>query len=734
MASKETTFSFVHDWLEILKNSVAGSVIIELPFSEELLVTLYYKTDIGSIPRGAQPESYPIPKYKNNPNWSKHIIGCYWCGRDRTIVNGICCTKECIRYFHEWCVERVELFQERRFCKLAGCGLSPTERKYVCCNRSHNEEHEEMFEFIDKRQLRILLIKGPSWYNCEYSFDKTLPVLTPNTPSKLIAEKAVRDLAKQMKSNLIHYTDVGPIPRSYKTAEHSASHFSKHDNWLTDIRGCYLCGMSVTDGCEYLCSNRCYLVFNDWCRRKVLKERGIKYCELPGCEKTIEHQYSFCGQDHLDRRDKYLGSDEYYKLLQKGPHWYNNTPSSTSSKSKKLSTPDITGLNMLINIPQHSQHSQHENKKPATNLFHTPTQSQHSAVPISKSNSLTTQSYQKENVIKMKSFTQLPQSPFLTESLKTKTILPKMTSKIQKNILVDPIDFSTSLTQFARSKSMSATATKTELTENKISGLTHTPTNAGLFSQKLTSLLSQHTDIGVIPRATDPITNQTDISGCYWCESDQTSYNVIACSSRCWYLLHEWCVRKVEHACKLCIVPGCEKSRIPGCHCCSIAHIKQLSKLRGDLIGGEEEVELIIGPIWYKDNSPISFSSKQGPFYELSNFYCCSIQVKNTWPTVFHYLCSQKLYGTPYYRHIPEIESVRELNTFMDSSCVRWVRPDWSSVKEKLTYVAMLHKFKQNSILKRLLLSTNNRQLICTDGATPVDVLMAVRWSLNVLL
>ena len=353
MASEESTFSLVNDWLEKNKNSVAGSGRIELRFSEELPKTLYYKTDVGSIPRGAHSESYPIPKYKNNPNWSKHIIGCYWCGRDRTTVNGICCSNECIYYFHEWCVERVKLFQEWRFCKLPGCDLPPTDANHVCCSRLHNIEYDKMFEFIDKIQLRDLVTKGPYWYKCEDSF----------APSKLIAQKAVRDLAKRMKSHLIHYTDVGPIPRSYKTAEHSASHFSKHENWLTDIRGCYLCGESVTDGSEYLCSNRCYLIFNEWCRRKVLKERGIPYCVYPGCEKVIERQYSFCSQDHLERRDKYIESYEYSLLLQKGPHWYKNTPSDTSSedtgKSNKLSTPDITELNTqnTINISQHSQHS-----------------------------------------------------------------------------------------------------------------------------------------------------------------------------------------------------------------------------------------------------------------------------------------------------------------------------------------------------------------------------------------
>ena len=386
MAHKHTPeYSFVSSWVNWLQKKT-GYSRHELSFSEGLLKTLYYETDIGSIPRGAHPESCTSKaKHQNNPNWSIHIMGCYWCGRDRTVVNGICCSKECIHYFHEWCVERVELFQGRRFCKLPNCDLSPAEANHVCCRRSHNREYEQMFDFVNQKQLRIVLIKGPSWYNCRHSFDETPPVLTHYT-SKPVAETALRDLAKQMKSNLIYYTDIGPIPRSHKTAEHSASHFSKHENWLVDVRGCYLCGRSVIDGCEYLCSNRCYIVFNEWCRRKVLTERGIKYCVFSGCSEVIEHQYSYCYQHHFDNRDKYLESEECFALLQRGPHWYNNTSSHTNTEntgqSNKHSTPDITGLNIqnTINIPQHSKHSQQEKTQFVTNPVHGSTQSQRSAV------------------------------------------------------------------------------------------------------------------------------------------------------------------------------------------------------------------------------------------------------------------------------------------------------------------------------------------------------------------
>ena len=264
-----------------------------------------------------------------------------------------------------------------------------------------------------------------------------------------------------------------------------------------------------------------------------------------------------------------------------------------------------------------------------------------------------------------------------------------------------------------------------------------------VFSTKLKDLLIQCTDVGPIPRK---LNNQNrissgvstianaDIEGCYWCGSNNTSFHGLACSSRCWHLQHEWCVRKVDKCrVKLCVLPGCGESRVDGCTCCSREHMKELLDLRGDLIGVEEEVDLVLGPKWYNDSFPIYFSSRVSPFYEFSNNYCSSIRINDTtWPTVYHYLCSQKLAKAPDSFQIATVESVSELSQLMKSSnYMSHVRSDWDTVKTKLSYQVILLKFKQNSILKGLLLETNNRQLINTDGSTPGDILMDVRGKLK---
>ena len=389
MSNKESTFSFVYDWM---KNSgIGSSLIVVLRFSEGLLKILYYETDIGSIPRGAHPESYPTSKakYQNNPNWSKHIMGCYWCGRDSTVVNGICCSKDCILYFHEWCVERVELFQGRRFCKLPGCDLSPTEANYVCCSRSHNREYEQMFEFVNKKQLRDLVIKGPYWYNCEHSFDETPPVLTHYTYPP-VAETAVRDLAKQMKSTLTNTENTG------KSNKHSTP----------DITGLNI-------------QNTVNIPQHSQHMKRMKSVTNPVPC-------PIQSQYSAVPIS----KSLTTPSNQNENVIKMKPF----------TKLPQSSTPDITGLNIqnTANIPQYSQHSQHlqhsqymKRMKSVTNPVPCPIQSQYSAVPISKS--LTTPSNQNENIFKMN-----PYTIYLNLLVSQKTSQPKQFSqksqvKSQKN-------------------------------------------------------------------------------------------------------------------------------------------------------------------------------------------------------------------------------------------------------------------------------------------------------------
>ena len=658
---KQANFSFVTRWLEWIQNQAAYTTQRhEIDFSEGLLKTLYYETDIGSIrPRGAETDD-SLPKYKDNPNWKKHISGCYWCLRERTHVQGICCSKECIYYLHEWCVERAELFQVRRFCKRPGCDNPPYRQDYSCCSKTHQNEYTELYKWVGRESLNRLTKKGPPWYDKEVSFNNTSTQYNPFISTTYATESATMDLATELKAFLIFFTDIGPIPRSYKKSDHSASQHSRCANWRADITGCYQCGGPVRQICEYLCSQKCYSIFNEWCRRKVIDANKKEFCEYPGCGKEPLKGNSTCCKEHFVKRNAYLANNECYQLFKQGPHWYRTTHKSSMSTT----------------LHRDETHS-----------------SQQRIVNIDKRAASTT-------------------------TAASQVIIPQHISlSLPPSKIKHPI---------------SQTTNPTELIPRFI------------FSAKLTDLLKQHTDLCPIPRKLnsqsgnncgDRTVASAVMEGCYWCGLNNTSFHELACSPSCWHLLHEWSVRKVDSVCgvKLCKLPGCGETRFDGCTCCAIEHAKQLRELRGDLIGVEEEVDLVLGPKWYNDSSPIYFSSRVSSFYEFSNTYCCSIHFNDTtWPTVFHFLCSQKLTRVPGSNQIPSVETVRELSQLMESSgYLSCVRPDWESVKRKLTYQGILVKFKQNSILKGLLLRTNNRQLVCTDESTPGDILMDVRGKLR---
>ena len=265
--------------------------------------------------------------------------------------------------------------------------------------------------------------------------------------------------------------------------------------------------------------------------------------------------------------------------------------------------------------------------------------------------------------------------------------------------------------------------------------------NVFKFSNKLSAYLSQHTDVGLIPRRSgqqshtsdqfpprNPCSN-VDIVGCYWCGNSNARFEETACCVRCWLLLHEWCVRRVEQVCrlKLCGLPGCEEPRVDPCECCSIEHAKKRSLLIGGVsIRLQEEIELTLGPKWYRDLTPIYFSDS-GPFSELSNSFPSLLNLyRMIWPTVQHCMCAQKLLGTPYLHHVRKMERLHELEEW-EIRCVKWVRPDWEEVRKRVLYQALMAKFQQNCVLKGLLLRTGSRPLVCRDNAHLGYVLMSVR-------
>ena len=84
MAGYGSSAPFNTRWENILKRRFGKTIpYMIVPFSEILLTTLYYGTDIGYIPRRIDSEGKTVPIYENS-DWGKDIIGCYWCGNKST--------------------------------------------------------------------------------------------------------------------------------------------------------------------------------------------------------------------------------------------------------------------------------------------------------------------------------------------------------------------------------------------------------------------------------------------------------------------------------------------------------------------------------------------------------------------------------------------------------------------------------------------------------------------------
>ncbi|KAI6656952.1 Riboflavin biosynthesis protein PYRR, chloroplastic-like [Oopsacas minuta] len=717
--------------------SISGQ---EIQFSEGLLNTLCYETDVGCIPRGFKLNTAgDKPKYFHSNNWNKQIIGCYWCKDDNTDYNGICCTKECFFYLHDWCVERVHYFTNRRFCRFPGCDTNKDNSLY--CDTKHKAKFESELPkgFDHKSLLKTVIREGPIWY-CSNGGLSNVPLrqimnstsqstkrfrkqnMTQNTVKNMPDDKSIiMEFPIDLHNAMIFQTDIGIIPRTPLKEHHLNSPYSSSLNWLRQIEGCYWCGNKsetpVSEGNTF-CRYRCYLFFYEWCRSKVCSLTGVDMCMNTGCNKTAAG-FDCCSREHtIAIKEKYSQVRIIHSEGLTGPHWYKESDSSQNS------------IHLSSKIPQQP------------------------IVVDNQSNIKVTNNSSTELDITMNSDYN---NPFL-ETISTPKQEANLPTDIFNNItsynMLYPSTTYTESTKPITQDHLHTLETDSSIYSKKELGLPQNPflhyiqesNNMNLpvvypftLSRKLTNLLAQYTDVGIIPRnsynqqASEYSTHNNwrmEITGCYWCELSNTSFHGLTCGKRCWLLFHEWCVRKLETSCgvKLCVLPGCENSRAAGCVCCSLEHIKDISELRGNLsLNIEEEVELILGPKWYSDLSPIHFS-RTGAFYEFSIYFPSLLFIQGSiWPSVYHYLCAQKLVGTPYSNRICRMECVSELERWMKRrTCEKWVRPDWERILEQTIYKAVLAKFQQNSILRGLLIMTGMRPLVCRDSSLG-DMLVGIR-------
>ncbi|KAI6656950.1 Riboflavin biosynthesis protein PYRR, chloroplastic-like [Oopsacas minuta] len=378
---------FLMYWASFCKDtfipvSISGQVI---QFFEGLLNTLCYETDVGCIPRGFKLNTAgDNPKYFHSNNWNKQIDGCYWCKDDNTDYNGICCTKECFFYLHDWCVERVHYFTNRRFCRFPGCDTN-TKDNHLYCGTKHNGYYDSEFPkgSDHKILLKTVIREGPSWY-CSNGGLSNVPLqqisnstsqITKPPPKQKIQSQGngknktndtsanfdqIMEFPIDLHNAMIFQTDIGIIPRTKPNENHLISPYSSSPNWLRQIEGCYWCG-NKSIGNDNFCRYRCYLIFYEWCRSKVCSLTGVNMCRNTGCNKTAADGFDCCSREHtIAIKEKYsqVRKIDSERLTAIGPDWY-----------KKRDIPDVNRVN---NQRVNANHSQNPVSPPAVPQQSTP--------------------------------------------------------------------------------------------------------------------------------------------------------------------------------------------------------------------------------------------------------------------------------------------------------------------------------------------------------------------------
>ncbi len=114
----------------------------------------------------------------------------------------------------------------------------------------------------------------------------------------------------------------------------------------------------------------------------------------------------------------------------------------------------------------------------------------------------------------------------------------------------------------------------------------------------------------------------------------------------------------------------------------------------------------------------IRFYSKNEAFSELSNFSPHGIEMEGLWyPTIEHYFQAQKFHDAKHREKIRTAHTAKDSKTLGRSRKVP-IRSDWEEVKDEIMFEACLRKFQTHKILKELLLSTGDQELI---EAAPMD-------------
>ena len=287
-------------------------------FSEGLLYTLCYETDVGCIPRGIKLDTTKTqPKYFQSENWNKQLDRCYWCRDDSTSYNGICSSTECFFYLHDWCVGRVVYFTGRRFCRLPGC-VNNTYNNQLYCNSTDKAKFDSLFpkgsdhEYTAKTVIR----EGPSWYNSK----ENDPSQQPNCGPNFI-------FSSELTQYLYYQTDVGLIPREIRSPRPPPASLPLI-NWNISITMCYWCCQGNRIFNTVACSHRCLFFFNEWLHKIYETSSHRQLCKHIGCNSLRYSGFQCCNREHSSSYD--LSFKQFYHSLKStefalGPVWYTHS-------------------------------------------------------------------------------------------------------------------------------------------------------------------------------------------------------------------------------------------------------------------------------------------------------------------------------------------------------------------------------------------------------------------------
>ena len=108
----------------------------------------------------------------------------------------------------------------------------------------------------------------------------------------------------------------------------------------------------------------------------------------------------------------------------------------------------------------------------------------------------------------------------------------------------------------------------------------------------------------------------------------------------------------------------------------------------------------------------IKFYKTKEPFGEFSNFASFPIQMEGKlWPTTEHYFQAQKFSDQAYQEKI-RLEPSPMIAARLGRSRSYPIRADWNAIRDEVMTKAVTEKVRQHEVIKNLLLSTKDAELI----------------------